>query len=328
MSKLDLTLGCHISDRTLPLYNGDVQPNGVNLNFVGMEPEETFWRQFRYADFEVSEMSMSSYMISLDQGTADYIAIPVFPSRFFRHSLLFINTDSGITNPSDLKGKRVGIPEYQMTATVWQRGILQNEYGVHPSDVSWYKGGLEDDTREERIQIEFPDELDMNRVKEGSSLSNLLETGEIDALLTARAPSSFNTDSVERLFDDYRDVEENYFKDTNCFPIMHAVGIRRDVYDENEWVAQELYKAFERSKERAFELLYNSNVLGASLPWLHDEISRTKKVMGQDFWPYGVKANRDELEALTQFHYEQGLSSSKHDVDDLFAPSTYKDFSI
>jgi 4,5-dihydroxyphthalate decarboxylase len=191
MPRLELTIGCNISDRTIPLYNGDVQPDGVDLNFVGMEPEETFWRQFRYADFEISEMSMSSYMISLDRGDPEYVAIPVFPSRFFRHSLIFVNSDAGIDEPEDLRGRKVGIPEYQMTATVWQRGILQHEYGVHPSDLEWYKGGLEDDTREERIQIEFPDELEIHRVQEGQSLSEMLKSGEIDALLTARAPSSW-----------------------------------------------------------------------------------------------------------------------------------------
>jgi 4,5-dihydroxyphthalate decarboxylase len=299
-----------------------VQPEGIDLNFVALEVEEVFWRMLKYQEFDVSEMSMSSYLIAKDRRDPEFTAIPVFPSRYFRHSCIFVNTDAHIKEPADLRGKTVGVPEYQMTALLWIRGILRTEYGVSPEEMTWYQGGEEEAGREEKLEFETRSDIEISTIPTEDTLSAMLERGDIDALFTARTPSSFSTPSVERLFPDYPAVERDYYERTGHFPIMHTVVLRDDVYRENPWIAQELTKAFTEAKEVCIEQMEKTSALGTTLPWLHNELKRTRELMGEDFWPYGLDANRDTIETMIEFSYDQGLIGTEFDPADLFAEET------
>ena len=330
MSRLKLTLACHDYDRTRALWDGRVAPEGIDLVYVPLSAEELFWRQLQYMEFDVSEMSLSNYLTERSRENPRFIAIPVFPSRMFRHSFIFINKKAGIEKPQDLKGKRVGIPEYSMTATVWLRGTLQHDYGVAPPDMEWYVGGLDMPGRKERMKIKLPDDVPLRPIPGDKTLSEMLASGEIDALITARAPASFfqNHPDVDRLWPDYKEVEMDYFRRTKLFPIMHTVAIKQEIYDAYPWVAQSLYKAFCEAKKLSQEFLAKLSHLRYMLPWLIPDYNQTVSVMGEDYWPYGVEANRVALEALTQYSYEQGLSSHKFALEELFAPNTYEEFKV
>jgi 4,5-dihydroxyphthalate decarboxylase len=327
MSEYDLTLASSLNDRTTPLRTGEVEPEGIDLNFVSLTVEEIFWRMLTNAEFDASEMSMSSYLMIRDSDDPAFIAIPAFPSRFFRHSCVFVNADAGIEHPSDLEGKRVGVPEYQMTAALWVRGILQDEYGVDPTDMAWYHGGEEDPGREEKLALDL-DDISLSYIPSERTLSGMIEDGSLDALVTARTPSTFDSDSVVRLFSDFQDVEQEYYERTGHFPIMHTVVIRTAVYEDDPWIAQELNKAFHRAKELCLERIGDTTALQYALPWLHGEVERTRDIMGENYWPYGVAANRDTLETMTRYSYEQGLTGERLDVDELFAPNTYRAFKV
>lgn len=323
-----ISLACSLSDRTQPLYDGRIEPAGIDLNFVSLEVEEVFWRMLRYQEFDASEMSMSSYMMAKDRGEPQFTAIPVFPSRYFRHSCIFVNTNSGIEDPEDLRGRTVGVPEYQMTAPLWIRGILRTEYGVAPEEMTWYRGGEEEEGREEKLDVDLGPDLNISAIPTDETLSAMLKRGAIDALFTARTPSSFSTPSVERLFSDYRSVERDYYERTGHFPIMHTVVLREDVYQENPWIAQELTKAFTAAKKICMERMTRTSALSTTLPWVHDELDSTRELMGDDFWPYGVEANRDTLETMIEFSYEQGLIDTEFDVTDLFAEETLETYRV
>ena len=328
MAEIQMTLACDLNDRTRALYDGTVQPTGIDLNYLPLQIEETFWRMLKHEEFDAAEMSMSSYMMTRDWGDPAFIAIPVFPSRFFRHSCVFVSTDAGIDKPADLRGKLVGVPEYQMTASLWVRGTLQHEYGVDPSEIHWYHGGEENAGREEKLQLSLSDDIRLDDLPNGRTLSGMLEAGDIDALVTARAPSSFGTDSVERLFTDFRDIEREYYRETGIFPIMHTVVLRESVYEKHPWVAQELYKAFTAAKDHCLECIGDMGELQVALPWLHAELEATRDLMGWDYWPYGVEKNRETLETMVKYSHEQGLIDEWLDVDNLFAPTTYDQFKV
>lgn len=325
---VQLTLACDLNDRTRDIANGTVRPAGIDLTFLPFQVEETFWRMLKHQEFDAAEMSMSSYLMARDRGHPELIAVPVFPSRFFRHSCVFINTNSGIEEPADLKGKKVGVPEYQMTASLWVRGALQHEYGVAPEEMDWYHGGEEEEGREEKLELDLPEGVAPSDIPPDRTLSDMLGAGDIDALVTARTPSSFETDSVERLFPNYREVEREYYRKTGHFPIMHTVVVREDVYEENPWVAQELYKIFEQAKDNCLDRIGDTAELQVTLPWLQSELEETRALMGYDYWTYGVEENRDTLETMTQYSHEQGLTDEKLEVDELFAPNTYDQFKV
>ncbi|MDD3654552.1 MAG: hypothetical protein PHO01_10265 [Desulfotomaculaceae bacterium] len=330
MSKLSVTIACPPYDRAQALRDGTVAPEGIDLNFLPMVVEEVFWRQLKHAEFDVSESSLSSYVMTRSRGDDRFIAIPVFPSRFFRHSCVFINTHKGISRPEDLKGKIVGVPEYQMTAPVWIRGIFQDEYGVFPRDISWRSGGQEDPGRVDKIKMNLPPDVHHEPIPAEKTLSRMLDDGEIDALFTARAPSCFvnGSPNVARLFPNYREIEEEYFRKTSIFPIMHTIIIKREVYEANPWMAMSLYKAFCQAKEIVIKNSSTSVALYVTLPWLTHEVERTRKVMGDDWWPYGIGPNRKTLETFLRYHYEQGLSSKLMTIDEIFAPETMDEFKI
>ena len=330
MAKLRLTLACWNYDRTRALADGSISPDGIDLNYLNLPVEETFFRMLRHREFDAAELSLSSYSVSLFRDSPPFIAIPVFPSRYFRHSCIYIHSGAGIREPKDLAGKRVGNPEYQMTAPVWIRGILSDEYGVPVDSPTYYSGGEEQPGRSEKIALSLPQQIRTQAIPEDKTLSQMIESGEIDALYTARAPSSFGrSDKVQRLFPDYASVERQYYSKTRIFPIMHVIVIRRDVYRENPWVVQSLCKAFLEAQRRVYDDLRDTAALKFMLPWLHAQVEETESIMGtRDFWPYGLEPNRHVLSTFLRYHFEQGLSKRQLNPAELFAPESLESFKI
>jgi 4,5-dihydroxyphthalate decarboxylase len=330
VAKLRLTFACWNYDRTRALLEGTVQPDGIDLNYLDLAVEETFFRMIRHREFDVAEMSLSSYTVSLFRNPAPFIAIPVFPSRMFRHSSIYVNADSGIREPGDLVGKRIGTPEFQMTAPVWIRGTLAEHYGVPVDSVTYYTGGQEEPGRSEKQKLDLPPGIRIQPIGATQTLSRMLAEGDIDALHTARMPSTFSPTGrpVGRLFESYKDVERQYYRDTGIFPIMHTVVIRRDVYEQNRWVAQALYKALVESQRRTYEDLYVTAAVKAMLPWLTHHVEETRAVMGDDYWPYGLEPNRRTLATFLRYHHEQGLSKRLMQPEELFAPEATEAFRI
>ena len=325
-----LTLACWDYDRTRALMDGSVPVDGVELVYLDQPVEETFFRMMRYKEYDCSEMSLSSYCASLHSENPPFIAIPVFPSRFFRHSCIYVHAGAGITRPEDLAGRTVGTPEYQMTAPVWIRGILSDEHRVPVESVIYATGGLEEPGRPEKLTLDLPAGIRVQRIGPGQTLSAMLADGEIDALYTARAPSSFrNGDGrVRRLFEDFPAVERDYFRRTRIFPIMHTIVIRRHVYQRHRWIAQSLAKAFTAAQRHAYEDLGQTAALKTMLPWLPAHVEEARREMGDDFWPYGLAPNVATLATFLRYSYEQGLSRRRLAPDELFAPETLESFRI
>jgi 4,5-dihydroxyphthalate decarboxylase len=330
MNRLQLSFACWDYDRTRALMDGRVKVDGIDLNYLNLPVEETFFRMARFREFDVAEMSLSSYCVSLSKPDRPFIALPIFPSRFFRHSCIYVNANSGIKQAKDLIGKRIASPEYQMTAPVWIRGILQDHYGV-PIDAQPYLfGGEEEPGRIEKMSLKLPDNIKVSPIEPHQTLTQMLYDGEIDALYTARMPSSFlkGDGRVKRLFENYQEVERNYYRETKIFPIMHTVVIRREVYEANRWIAQSLTKAFIESQKMTYEALNETAALKTMLPHLTAQVEETKREFGDDWWPYGLEKNVKTLETFTRYHHEQGLSPKKLNVQDLFAPEALEAFKI
>ncbi len=330
MSKLRLTLACWEYDRTRALADGSVQPEGIDLECLNLHVEETFFRMARYREFEVSEMSLSSYTVTAARGNSPFIAIPVFPSRFFRHGCIFVSAKSGIREPKDLIGKRIGVPEYQMTAPVWIRGILQDEYGVDAASPEYFTGGEEEPGRDEKIAIELPAKFRVSNIGPKKILAQMIADGELDAFQTARIPTTFHSrpGTVKRLFEDYVEVEKAYFRKTKIFPIMHTVVIRRDVYEANRWIARSLCKAFAEAQRRVYENLSTTSAHTSMLPWQMAHVEEARRELGDDWWSYGFEPNRHVLDTFLRYHHEQGLSKTRMKPEDLFAPETLESFKI
>ena len=330
MSRLRLTLACGDYDRTRALADGRVQPEGIDLNFLPLHVEETFFRMLRNREFDAAEMSLSSYCVSLMREDPAFVSIPIFPSRFFRHSCIFVSAQSGVREAKDLVGKRVGVPEYQMTAPVWIRGILADEYGVDPASVTYFTGGEEEPGRDEKLKLNLPDRFKVVPIAAGKTLSAMLADGEIDALHTARTPSTFYSrpDRVKRLFPDFVAVEKSYFRRTGIFPIMHVVAIRRTIYEANRWIAQSLFKAFQAAQAVTYENLEVTSAMTSMLPWQVAAVEEARAELGDDWWPYGFGPNRAVLDTFLRYHHEQGLSARRLQPEELFAPETFEAFKI
>jgi 4,5-dihydroxyphthalate decarboxylase len=328
--KLNLTLACGDYDRTRGLRWGLVETEGIDLNYLCMPVEETFWRTARFLEFDASEMSMGSYLIRRSRGIDDLVAIPAFPSRMFRHAYYFIHSGSGIKEPADLVGRRMAVPEYQVTAAIWMRGILEHEYGVAPQDMRWYSGGLYEPGRIEKQHITLPEGVHLESIPEGRTLSEMIATGEVEALITPRAPLTFRdgTDRVRRLFPNYRDDERHYYRRTGIFPIMHTVVIKRSVLDAHPWVAMNLYKAFCAAKDEFVNSLSDDSAMRLMLPGMIADLEDAHELMGEDFWSYGLEPNRKVLETLMSYALEQGLMERPMVLDDLFAPETLESYRI
>ena len=333
MSKLRLSFACWNYDRTRALLDGSVQPDGIDLNYLCLPVEETFFRMARHREFDVAEMSFSSYCVSLNKPDRPFVALPVYPSRFFRHSCIYVNAAAGIREPKDLIGKRIASPEYQMTAPVWIRGILQDHYGVPltNADSEPYRfGGEEEPGRIEKLKLDLPPNIKLQAIGPTQTLSQMLADGDIDALYTARAPSSFTRGDgrVRRLFENYAEIERAYWRDTSIFPIMHVIVMRREIYEANRWIAQSLTKAFYAAQQMAYDDLAETAALKSMLPWLVAHVEEARREMGADWWPYGLEPNRKALETFTRYHFEQGLSKRLLGLDELFAPESLEAFKI
>jgi 4,5-dihydroxyphthalate decarboxylase len=273
-------------------------------------------------------MSLSSYVLSLDDPNPPFVAIPVFPSRSFRHSGVFVNKEGTVREPADLDGKRIGVPEYQLTAIVWIRGILSDHHGLPADCVTYVTGGLEDATRIEKRALDLPDSIRLERAPEGQPLSQLLDAREIDAIYAPRTPSTYGNGRVVRLFADWPQVERDYFKTTGIFPIMHVVVLRRDVYEEARWLARSLYKAFDAALAEVRPRLHDTTALAYALPWLVAHAEETEALMGPNPWAYGLDGNREVLSTFLRYSHEQGLAKRLRDPDELFAPETFETFAI
>jgi 4,5-dihydroxyphthalate decarboxylase len=320
-AKLRLSLACWDYDRTRALMDGRVVPDGIELVYQPLEVEETFFRQARFREFDVAEMSFSSYCVSKFKGDP-FVAIPVFPSRMFRHANIWVSERSGIREPADLRGKRFACPEYQLTANVWIRGILDDEYGVAPDSVTYVTGGEEEPGRIEKLALDLPASIRIEPIGPTQTLAAMLASGEIDAFHGPRTPSTANAPGVRRLFPDYVAAEKAYYAKTRIFPIMHVVVIRRDVYERDRWIATALYKAFVAAQQYAYADYAQTAALKSMLPWSAAEAEATRALMGDAWWPYGVAPNEAVLATFTRYHHRQGLSQRQLSVDELFAPET------
>jgi 4,5-dihydroxyphthalate decarboxylase len=328
MTRLQLTFACGDYDRTRALEDGSVRPDGIDLTYLRLPVEETFFRMLRHREFDVAEMSLSTYVATLDADPRPFMALPVFTSRMFRHGGIYVNADAGIHVPADLRGKRVGCPEFQLTAGVWIRGILAEHHGVPIDSVTYYTGGQETPGRIEKGAVDTA--LDIRAIPDGATLSEMLADGRLDALQTPRVPSPFAAGDrrVRRLFDDVVAVERDYYAATGIFPIMHVVVLRADVYERHRWVAQSLYKACLSARDEAYRRVYDSSALRFMEPWLIQHIEQSRELLGDDFWSYGVDSNAKALEVFLQYHHEQGLSRYRYAPADLFAPETAEAFVI
>jgi len=319
-----LTMACQAYDRMRPLQDGTVRLGGVRLNFLDLPVEETFFRMLKFAEFDIAELSLSSYTLTLDRG-APFIAVPVFPSRAFRHSAVYVRQDSPLTDLSQLAGTTVGIPEYQITAAVWVRGILAEHHGVPVSSVRYRTGGLDEAGRSEKIQLDLPDDVDVRAIGAGKTLSQLLLDGALDAVYTARNPAPFNTaggGGLRRLLADPAGAERDYHASTGIFPIMHTLVIRRDVYEQHRWLPRELVKACNAAKDLGLAGIGETAALPYALPWLWAEVERTRAALGQDWWPYGLEPNRTTLATFLRYSHEQGLAAHRYEPEELFAPES------
>lgn len=313
MHKLQLTLACGRYDRTQPLIDGRVQPEGVDLTFLPLRPGETFWRMLNHGEFDVSEMSLSSYTILRSEGDTRFIAIPVFPSRVFRHSAIYVRADSSVETPQELKGKRVGVGDYQMTAAVWVRGFLTHEYGVAPEDIVWVAG-------KPIRSIEPPDGIEVEFIPADATLEAMLQRGEIDALISVMTPNGLGK-TVRRLFRDWRKVEMEYYRKTRIFPIMHTLVLKTSLYKEKPWLAVSFYHAFCRARDLAHQSMYDTDALTISLPWVIDEVEETRRLFGPQIWDYSIEGSLPTLHALLTYLYEQKLLRRRMSVDELFVPN-------
>jgi len=328
MSKLSLSVAVGPYDRTRALIDGSVQIDGVEPTCVTLPPEEIFFRALRHAEFDICELSLSSFTVKTAQGGGPYVGVPAFVSRMFRHTSIWVRTDR-IKKPEDLKGKRVGLPEYQLTANVWARAVLEEDYGVKPSDIHWIRGGIEDADRPEKITISLPKDVRLDNAPAGKSISRLLADGEIDGFIAPRPPSlPRNTPNVGWLFPDPAATASDYFKRTGIFPIMHLVGVRRTLAEQHPWLPGAVYKAFSQAKDKAIDMLADPSASKATLPFLEERVAQARALMGDDFWPYGLEANRKTLEAFLRHHHSQGLSARLVKPEELFHPGTLESFKI
>ncbi len=319
---LHLSIACRPYDRIAALMDGSVSVEGCTTSILPLAAEEIFSRAYSRAEFDVTELSMSSHIITTEKKISPYVGIPVFVSRMFRHQAIYVRSDRGITTPQDLRGKTLGVPEYQMTAALWVRGMLSDVYGVRAEHISWRTGGLQHPGRREKFGMTFAPPFDVQPIPADQTLDNWLARGDLDGIVTARPPSCFLNAiaPVRRLFPEFVAEEQAYFANTGLFPIMHLIGIRSDVYERNRWLASSLFKAFDQAKAAFFAAIEDDNALQITLPWSLQSYADTRRLMGADYWPYGVAKNLTALNAMIRYSREQGLTRDISDVGELFAP--------
>ncbi len=320
MSTLSISVSCWDYDRVRALIDGRVTVNDCSLRFVTLPPEASFHRAWGNQEFDVTELGLCTYLTALSRGNCPYVAIPVFISRAFRHSAIYVRNDRGIDQASDLRGKKIGVPFYEMAAAVWVRGFLKDDYGVAADDIFWHQGGLNEPGQRPRAQLNLPDGFPLAQIAPDETLSAMLADGELDGIVTARPPACFDLvhPQVRRLFPDYRQVEIDCFRRTSIFPIMHVIGIRKTLASRHPKLARDIYTAFKRAKQIADEDLHEVTALKIGLPWVAAETDATEAIMGRDFWPYGVESSRSTLEAASRYSHEQGLTVRPIALDEMF----------
>ena len=329
MGKLELSVAVGDYDRTRALIDGTVAIDGVDPIFMTLVPEEIFFRAFRAAEFDICELSLSSYTVKTAQDNCPYVAVPAFVSRAFRHTAIYVRTDR-VKQPQDLKGRKVGLPEYQLTANVWARALLEDDYAVKPADIHWIRGGIEEPGRPEKLAIKLPPGVRLDNAPEGATISGLLEAGEIDGFIAPRPPALVEKGhpNIGWLFPDPVAVAKDYFKRTGFFPIMHVIGIRRTLAEKHPWLPGAVFKAFEQAKAIGVEKLSDTSATKVTLPFVEEALKNARTLMGEDFWSYGVGPNRKVLDYFLGQHHAQGLSLRRVAVDELFHAATYEAFKL
>jgi 4,5-dihydroxyphthalate decarboxylase len=327
VSEFTITLGCNSYDRNLPVMDGRVPIEGCEVAAVKLPGEQLHVRALHRQEFDVTELSVSSYLMQVSKGENQYLALPVFTSRAFRHRCIYIRTDRGIDGPKDLEGKLVGLPEYQVTVALWVRGILQDEYGVDFKKLRYRNGGINRPGRQERLALDLPGDIDVEPVPKEKSLSDMLAAGELDALISPGEPTCFKEKhpKVRRLFTDHVGEEKAFYRKTGFLPMMHLIAVRKSMAEEHPWLAPNVYRAFVKAKQMVMAEYdkiagYTANML--TLPWFADDLAATKDLMGNDYWPYGVERNRKEFEALARYSVEQHLAVRRVTAEEYFAPGT------
>jgi len=321
MPNLKLALACWDYDRTRPLIDGRVKPEGIDLDISILRPRQAFQRMLDNKEFHASELSLASYAALKGRGDCPFVAVPVALSKFFRHSCIYVRTGAGIAAPEDLKGKRVGTTQWSATALVFMRGMLQHDYGIAARDMHWFMGGLNSPTESPLIPLDLARDIRLDFLSAGQTLEGMFAAGELDALLSIYIPKLFldGSPSIARLFANYKAVEQDYYRRTRIFPIMHTVVLREDVYRAHPWAAKSIYQAFCQARDLAVDGLYDTDALRIALPWLLDHVEETWRVIGKDFWAYGLEPNRPTFEAVGRYVHEQGLSPRVVSADELFA---------
>jgi 4,5-dihydroxyphthalate decarboxylase len=329
MNKLRLSIAMGDYDRTRALLDGSVQIDGVDPVCMTLSPEETFFRAFRGLEFDISELSFSSYLVKASKGECPYIAVPVFLSRAFRHTSIWVRKDR-IKKPEDLRGKRVGVPEYQLTANVWARAILADDFGVQPRDMHWVRGGIDTPGRPEKIVLQLPADVRLENAPDGQTISDMLDRGDIDGFIAPRPPSgaALHNPNVGWLFDDPTATAKDYYRRTGVFPIMHVVGIKKELAAQHPWLPGAVVKAFTEAKTKALEKLADTSATKVTLPFVEEQLKAARDAMGEDYWAYGVAASRRTLETFVRHHHAQGLSAKLMSVDEIFHPATYESYSV
>ena len=330
MKRLDLSVAVGNYDRTRALTDGRARIDGANAIVSLLSPEEMFFRAFRHQDYDVSELSLSSYCVSVAKGDPHYVAVPVFLSRAFRHTSIYVNANAGIDEPADLRGKRIGIAEYQLSANVWVRGILERDHGVRPADIQWMRGGMDSPGRPEKLSLNLPDDVRIDPIGVDETLNELLASGGIDGFIGPRAPRCFaeRHPDVRRLFTNSIDAAADWYRRTQVFPIMHVLGLRRSLADAHPWLPGALLKAFSEAKDLAMDALRDTSATKVTMPFVEDTLGFADELMGRDFWSYGFAANEKTLSMFCDIHHAQGLSPRRLQPEELFHPSTLESYSL
>jgi 4,5-dihydroxyphthalate decarboxylase len=329
VTKIQLSLAIGAYDHVRDLLDGTVAVDGVELNVLRLPVEEIFYRFLMHGEFDVSEASLAKIAAFAARDDRRFVPLPIFPSRVFRHSSIYVRSDGGIARPQDLEGKRVGVPEWAQTAAVYTRGLLANEYGVDLASIHWHQAGVNQPGRIEKVELDLPPGIRLEVVAD-RSLSQMLLAGDLDAVLSARPPAPIlaGDPRVRRLFDDYRPVELDFARKTGIFPIMHVVAMRREVYERDRWLAMNLLKAFTEAKERSLGRAADMAASFFPLPWIAEELRIARQLFGEDPWPYGIAPNRATLELFLRYAFEQGVCRRLLSLDELFPPEVQESFRI
>lgn len=329
MPGIQLSLAISDYDHVRDLINGRVRPEGIDLIPMELPIEEIFYRMFSFAEWDVAEFSMAKYVSMIGAGTAPFRAIPVFPSRVFRQSAFYVATGASVRSPEDLVGKRIGIPEWAQTAGIYARAFLQHQCGIRLDDIHWIQAGVNQAGRTEKAVLSLPDGIAIEQIRD-RSLNELLLTGDIDGIISAREPAAFlaRDPRIARLWSDYRPIEEGYYRDTGVFPIMHVIVIRNEMLSRHPWIAMNLFRAFDEAKANSLKSLSSIVNSSVAIPWVQQAYDHAQEVLGENFWPYGIEGNQQTLEAFLRYCNEQGVTQRAVSVEELFPQELSKTFRV